>query len=56
MSRKRGAETIIIGIQPDVALAMFQLGVTLEDVPTVPNLEEGLALLNERLETSHGHG
>jgi rsbT antagonist protein RsbS len=56
MSRKNEAETVIMGVQPDVALAMAQLGVTLEDVPTVRNLEEALALLNERLETSHGSG
>lgn len=56
MSRRRGAETVIVGIQPDVALAMVQLGATIADVPAVPNLDEGLALLNQRLETSDGSG
>lgn len=53
-TKLRGAETIIVGIQPDVALAMVQLGLTLEDVPTALDLEEGLAFLNHRLESSHG--
>lgn len=54
MTKLRGAETVIVGIQPDVALAMVQLGLTLEDVPTALDLEEGLAFLNQRLEDSHG--
>ena len=44
-ARLRGAETVIVGIQPDVAFAMVQLGLTLEGVPTALDLEEGLALL-----------
>ena len=54
MTKLRGAETVIVGIQPDVALAMVQLGLTLEDVLTALDLEEGLALLDTRLEESHG--
>jgi rsbT antagonist protein RsbS len=41
----RGAETIVVGIQPEVALAMVQLGLTLEGVVTALDLEEGLELL-----------
>lgn len=41
----RGAETIIVGIQPDVAFAMVQLGLMLDDVATALDLEEGLAAL-----------
>jgi rsbT antagonist protein RsbS len=48
MIRLRGAETVIVGIQPEVALAMVQLGLTLEDVATALDLEEGLAFLNEK--------
>ncbi len=50
MARLRGAETVIVGIQPDVAFAMVQLGLTLEGVATVLDLEEGLAFLNRRTE------
>jgi len=44
-ARLRGAETVIVGIQPEVAFAMVQLGMSFEDVQTALDLEEGLALL-----------
>ena len=47
-ARLRGAETVIVGIQPDVAFAMVQLGLTMEGVATALDLEEGLALLAAR--------
>ncbi|MBI1797796.1 MAG: STAS domain-containing protein [Candidatus Eisenbacteria bacterium] len=43
MVRLRGAETVIVGIQPDVAFAMVHMGLTLEGVTTALDLEEGLA-------------
>jgi rsbT antagonist protein RsbS len=46
--RLRGAEAVIVGIQPDVAIAMTQLGLTLDDVATALDLEEGLELLAAR--------
>jgi rsbT antagonist protein RsbS len=48
MLKLRGAETVIVGIQPDVAFAMVQLGLTLEGVGTALDLEEGLAYLDEK--------
>ena len=48
MLNLRGAETVIVGIQPDVAFAMVQLGLTLEGVGTALDLEEGLAYLDRR--------
>lgn len=44
-TKLRGAATVIVGIQPDVALAMVQLGLTLEGIATALDLEEGLDLL-----------
>ena len=41
----RGADAVIVGIQPDVAFAMVQLGLTLDGVRTALDLDEGLALL-----------
>jgi Anti-anti-sigma regulatory factor (antagonist of anti-sigma factor) len=48
MIRLRGAETVIVGIQPEVAFAMVQMGLTLEGVGTALDLEEGLAFLSQR--------
>ena len=48
MARLRGAETVIVGIQPEVAYAMVQLGMHFEGVHTVLGLEEGLARLEGR--------
>jgi rsbT antagonist protein RsbS len=39
---------VIVGIQPEVAFAMVQLGITFEDIQTSLDLEEGLAFLNRR--------
>ncbi len=46
MIKLRGAITVIVGIQPEVAFAMVQLGLTLEGVATALDLEEGLAYLD----------
>ena len=48
MIRLRGAQTVIVGIQPDVAFAMAHMGLTLEGVSTRLDLEEGLAFLQEQ--------
>lgn len=48
MARFRGAETVIVGIQPEVAFTMVQLGLTLEGVPAALDLEEGLAYLDQK--------
>jgi rsbT antagonist protein RsbS len=48
MTSLRGADTVIVGIQPEVAFAMVQLGITFEDIQTSLDLEEGLAFLNRR--------
>jgi rsbT antagonist protein RsbS len=45
MLRLRGVEMVIVGIQPGVAMAMVQLGLTMLDVRTALDLEEGLACL-----------
>ena len=57
LARLRGAETVIVGIQPEVAFAMVQLGMSFEDVWTALDLEEGLALLQRpRREAGEGGG
>lgn len=49
MARLRGAVTVIVGIQPDVAFAMVALGMDTGSVPTALDLEEGLAYLGSRV-------
>jgi rsbT antagonist protein RsbS len=46
----RGAEAVIVGIRPEVAFAMVQLGLDLRlsSVHTVLDLEEALMLLGQR--------
>jgi len=44
MSRLRGAETVIVGLAPALAIAMVRLGLHL-DLPTALDLEEGLVYL-----------
>jgi rsbT antagonist protein RsbS len=51
----RGAETVIVGIQPEVAFAMVQLGVTLDREATALDLEEGLVYLDRQIQGG-GHG
>jgi rsbT antagonist protein RsbS len=52
----RGAETVIVGIQPEVAFAMVQLGVTLDREATALDLEEGLVFLDRQTEGGNRHG
>ena len=46
MARLRGATTVIVGIQPDVALSMVRLGMGTGSVATSLDLEEGLEYLD----------
>jgi len=52
----RGARTVIVGIQPEVAFAMVQLGLTLGDVETALDLEEGIELMQKRAKRSANRG
>ncbi|MCI0527414.1 MAG: STAS domain-containing protein [Nitrospira sp.] len=57
MVKLRGAETVIVGIQPEVAFAMVQLGLALSGVATALDLEEGLAYLQRKTKGNGGnHG
>jgi rsbT antagonist protein RsbS len=51
MSRLRGAETVIVGIAPELAVSMVRLGLHLE-MPTALDLEEGLAYLRSATGTA----
>lgn len=49
MARLRGALTVIVGIQPDVAFAMVELGMGTGSVETALDLEEGMEYLKAYL-------
>lgn len=48
IARLRGADAVIAGIAPDVAFAMVQLGLTLERVTTVLDLDSAIDVLASR--------
>ncbi len=57
MMRLRGVSTVVVGIQPDVAMAMVQLGLHLEGAQTSLDLDEALALLRAEFQRgTHAHG
>ena len=45
-ARMRGADTVIIGIQPDVAIAMVQFRLNLEPLRVALDLDAAIALLD----------
>ncbi len=51
-TRTLGAETIVVGIRPSVAITIVELGVTLEGVHTALNVDKGMALLQSLIKTS----
>lgn len=52
----RGAETVIVGIQPDVAFSMVRLGLSLAGAQTALDLEDGLALLDQQTQRGSKRG
>lgn len=45
-AKLRGADTVVVGIQPDVAIAMTQFGLNLEPLRATLDVDEALALLD----------
>ena len=55
-ARLRGADTIIVGISPDAAIAMVQFRLNLEPLRVALDLDEALAMLDRGGEGDVGDG
>ena len=55
-ARLKGAETVVVGISPEVAVAMVQLSLRMENVRTALDLEEALDLLQGLTGAGAGRG
>ena len=55
-AKLRGADTVVVGIRPDVAIAMVQFDLNLEPLRAALDLDEAIAFLNQLAKRHGGDG
>ena len=54
MSKILDAHTVVVGMQPAVAITLIELGLPMTGVHTALNVEKGMELLKAKIEASNG--
>jgi rsbT antagonist protein RsbS len=55
MARILDAETVVVGMQPSVAITLVELGLSLKGVRSALNVERGMELLQTIVQDDSGH-